>query len=100
MAKIGPYEVTEEKLQDIYAGRARLTAFKATIEKYGPWPEEEALTFEREGQASTLNVDNPKAKNPISVDSRLDQLQSITIATRDTLLDHIKAKGKGKSKYD
>ncbi len=40
MARIGPYEVTEEKLQDIYAGRERLAAFRASIEKYPPWLEE------------------------------------------------------------
>lgn len=88
MAKLGPYNITEEKLQDISAGRARLAAFKASIEKYPSWPEEPVSS--KDGQTSI-----PKMT---PVRNRLDQLQSMCITTHDTLLDHIKGKGKKQSK--
>ena len=103
MAKIGPYEVTEEKLQNIYAERAELAAYKASIEKYPPWPEEEALTFEREGQASTPKSALIPTPTEQAYFARLDQLSGNLISLRDALKQHVNEsrnpKGKVAKKY-
>ncbi len=93
MARIGPYEVSEEKLRDIYAGKARLAAYKTTIETYPLWPGEPTLAFESEGQTSALTDDPGESmEHDTRLSRRIDKLSGALVATRDTLLDHIKAR--------